>query len=132
MSEPDVEYLSLADLLEIASRTLGDYRIREPGLLALAVARPQMSAFGGDAYPSLLDKGAALMHSLARNHPLVDGNQRLAFLAAWTFFGLNGYALNPPSVDEGEDVVLRVARGELEGEELSDVLRTWLVKRPVR
>lgn len=120
----------MSDVLEIAARTLREFDVREPGLLALAAARPQMSAFGADAYPSLPDKGAGLMHSIARNHPLVDGNKRLAFMSAWTFFGLNGFALNPPSVDEGEDVVLRVARGELEGEELSRVLQSWLVRRP--
>jgi death-on-curing protein len=123
------EYLSMADLGEIASMTLGDYQIRDPGLLASALVRPQMSVFGQDAYPSLADKAAALMHSIARNHCLVDGNKRLAFMAAWTFCGLNGWRLTPPSVDEGENLVLAVARGELDGPELASALSSSMERR---
>jgi len=129
VTDTSFEYLSLADLSQVAGLTLGSYQVREPGLLALAVARPRMSAFGADAYPSLADKGGALMHSLARNHPLVDGNKRLAFMAGWTFFAVNGWRLTPPNVDQGEDMVLRLARGELAGADLSEVLQQWLTRR---
>src|SRR6266516_955683 len=67
--------------------------IREYVLLESAAARPQATAFGGDAYPDLDAKAAALLHSLARNHALVDGNKRLALAAVIAFYGVNGYRL---------------------------------------
>src|SRR3954469_16640917 len=81
-SSPRVEYLDLADLISLARRLLGDPPpIRDVGLLSSAAARPQASAFGEDAYPDLWTKAAALHQSLLKNHALVDGNKRLAWLA---------------------------------------------------
>lgn len=87
---------------------LGEYAVVDAGLLKSVVVRPRMSAFGDDAYPSLASKVAALLHSIARNHCLVAGNERLAFAAAATFCQLNGHRLRPPDVDTGEDVILPV------------------------
>lgn len=64
---------------------LDEVALRDRGLLASAAARPQTTVFGEDAYPSFAEKAAALMHSLARNHPLVDGNRRLAWAATRVF-----------------------------------------------
>ncbi|MGI8596754.1 MAG: type II toxin-antitoxin system death-on-curing family toxin [Thermoleophilaceae bacterium] len=108
-----IEYLSVADLLEIADGVLGEVAVRDRGLLASAAGRPQTTVFGEDAYPRFADKAAALMHSLARNHPLVDGNKRLAWAATRVFCLLNGRDLQL-AVDEAEVLVLAVARGELE------------------
>jgi prophage maintenance system killer protein len=52
-------------------------------------------AFSADAYPDLFTKAAALLHSQARNHPLVDGNKRLAWLATHVFCATNGVELDP-------------------------------------
>lgn len=90
MSGSPVDYLSIDDLLEIAVGVIGDVAIRDQGLLASAAGRPQSSAFGEDAYPTFAGKAAALMHSIARNHALVDGNKRLAWSATRTFCLLNG------------------------------------------
>ncbi len=70
-----MSHLDLDDLLHMASRTLGTFEVRDIGLLESAAARPRSTAFGGDAYPSIDHKAAALLHSVARNHPLVDGNE---------------------------------------------------------
>ena len=67
--------------------------MRDHGLLEAALARPQASAFGADAYESLEAKAGALLHSLARHHALVDGNKRLALAGTIAFSGLNGYRL---------------------------------------
>ena len=83
-------FLTLPDLLHIAERTLGDYAVRDYGLLEAALARPRATAFGKDAYPGLDAKAAALLHSIARNHALIDGNKRLALAAVIAFYGLNG------------------------------------------
>jgi death on curing protein len=64
--------------------------VRDAGLLASALARPQATAFGADAYPDLDAKAAALLHSLARNHGLVDGNKRPALAGVIAFYGVNG------------------------------------------
>ena len=113
MSRQPVDYLSTEDLLEIAVGVLDEVAVRDHGLLSSAAGRPQSSAFGEDAYPTFPTKAAALMHSLARNHALVDGNKRLAWAATRVFCLLNGHDLKF-SVDEAELLVLAVARGELE------------------
>lgn len=106
-------FLDLDDLLHSAQRTLGEVQVRDLGLLESAVARPRSTAFGGDAYPTLHDKAAALVHSLARNHALVDGNERLALAGTIAFLGLNGLRLKLDN-DEAYDLVIAVASGELD------------------
>ena len=104
-------YLSLAELLYVAERTLGlDYAARDYGLLEAAVARSQATVFGKDAYPDLDGKAAALLHSLASNHPLVDGNKRLAWLATVVFLDLNNREVRL-SDDDAFDLVMDVASG---------------------
>ncbi len=107
-------FLDLESLLHVASRTLGgDPAVRDYGLLESALARPQASAFGEDAYPDIHQKAAALLHSLARNHPLVDGNKRTALAATIAFLGMNGIRLTL-SNDDAYDLVMSVATGALE------------------
>jgi death-on-curing protein len=108
-----VIFLDLEDLLHVARRTLGDVEIRDVGLLESASARPRSTAFGEDAYPSIHLKAAALLHSVARNHPLVDGNKRLALAATIAFYGLNGVRLTL-SNDEAYELIMAVAAGQLD------------------
>lgn len=120
-----IDYLSLEDLLEIAEGIIADVGVRDLGLLASAAARPEMSAFGVDAYPSFADKAAALMHSIARNHALVDGNKRLGWSAARIFCLLNGRDV-AFDVDEAEPLVVSVAAGRLEVPEIAAALRAHI------
>lgn len=107
-------YLTLPELLHIASRALGgEPEVRDLGLLDSAAARPQATAFGKDAYPDLDAKAAALLHSLARNHALVDGNKRLALAAVIVFYGVNGRRLTLTN-DEAYDLIIGVAAGHLD------------------
>lgn len=108
-----IDYLTLDDLLEIAEGVIAGVAVRDLGLLASAAARPQMSVFGADAYPTLPEKAAALMHSIARNHALVDGNKRLAWSATRVFLILNGHDLTY-EVDDAERLVVATAAGELD------------------
>ena len=104
------EYLELDDLVGLAAGLLGDPPpIRDLGLLGAAAARPQASAFGEDAYPDVWTKAAALLHSIVKNHPLVDGNKRLGWLACAVFLDLNGIDPTPASNDAIYDLVIRVA-----------------------
>lgn len=107
-------YLTLPELLHIAGRTLGpDYAVRDYGLLEAALARPRATAFGKDAYPDLDAKTAALLHSIARNHALIDGNKRLSLAAVIAFYGLNGRRLTLTN-DQAYDLVMSVAEGRLD------------------
>jgi death-on-curing protein len=108
-----VIYLDLEDLLHVARRTLGEFDVRDVGLLESASARPRATAFGEDAYPTVHRKAAALLHSLARNHPLVDGNERLSLSATIAFYGVNGLRLSL-SNDEAYDLVIAIAAGQLD------------------
>lgn len=106
-------YLGIEELLHVAERTLGEVLVRDPGLLESAVGRPQATVFGEDAYPTLSSKAAALLHSLARNHGLVDGNKRLALAGVIAFLGMNGQRLTL-SNDAAYDLVIAVASGTLD------------------
>jgi death-on-curing protein len=109
-----VIFLTLPELLHVADRTLGpDYAVRDHGLLEAALARPQAAVFGKDAYPTLDTKAAALLHSVARNHALLDGDKRLALAALVAFYGINGRRLTLTN-NEAYDMVMKVASGELD------------------
>jgi death-on-curing protein len=118
-----VIYLTLPELVYIAERsTGGEVAIRDAGLLQAAAARPQASAFGADAYADLDAKAAALLHSLARNHALADGNKRLALGAVIAFYGVNGRRLNLTN-DAAYDLIIQVATGELDSvDEIAAIL----------
>jgi death-on-curing protein len=108
-----VIYLTLPDLLHVAERTLGgDFVVRDYGLLDAAAARPRATAFGKDAYPTLDGKAAALVHSLARNHALIDCNKRLALAALIAFYGAGGRRLTLTN-DAAYDLIIDVATGQL-------------------
>jgi len=129
-----VIYLTLTDLLHVAERTLGhEAAVRDHGLLEAALARPRALVFGGDAYPSLEEKAAALLHSLARNHALADGNKRLALAATLAFLGINGVRLSLTN-DEAYELVIAVAAGRFNdipdlAEMISEGSHTWRTRR---
>jgi death-on-curing protein len=108
----------------LATILLGDPPpIRDVGLLASAAARPQASAFGADAYPDLWAKSAALLQSIVNDHPLVDGNKRLGWLACATFLELNSVAITAAPNDAVFRLVMAVAAGRQTVEEIAEQLR---------
>lgn len=118
------EYLDTEDLVELARRLLGDPPpIRDIGLLGAAAARPQASAFGEDAYPDVWTKAGALLHSVVNNHPLVDGNKRLGWLAAAVFLELNDASVSTTSNDAVYDLVMTVAATDIDVDNIADALR---------
>ena len=109
-----VEYLDTEDLVELARRLLGEpVPLRDIGLLGAAAARPQASAFGEDAYPDVWTKAAALLHSVVGNHPLVDGNKRLGWLATAVFLELNDASVSTAANDDVYALVMDAASGTL-------------------
>jgi death-on-curing protein len=109
-----VIYLTAPELIHIANRVLdGDVTVRDYGLLESATARPRATMFGTDAYETVEEKAAALLHSLVRNHALIDGNRRLAFSATIAFLGVNGRRMTL-SNDQAYELVIEVATGKLD------------------
>lgn len=106
-------FLTLPELLHVAERVLGPgFQVRDHGLLESAVARPQTTLYGEEAYPRLETKAAALLHSVARNHALVDGNKRLSLAATIAFLGVNSFRLTFTN-DEAYELIMAVASGAL-------------------
>ena len=117
----EIEYLELEDIITII-RTLGIGPVRDVGLLDSAVNRPRSSAFGEDAYATLNLKAAALLQSMTKNHALVDGNKRLAWLSTVVFCDLNG--LSPQLTDdEGFLLVCDIASSQLDVGVIAERLR---------
>ncbi|GLY28628.1 type II toxin-antitoxin system death-on-curing family toxin [Kineosporia sp. NBRC 101731] len=109
-----IRYLSVEQALLISRYAVGGpVQVRDIGLLDAAVNRPRAGMFGQEAYPDLLTKAAALLHSLVSNHPLVDGNKRLAWLGTYVFCAKNGVELVPTD-DDAFDLVMAIASGELD------------------
>lgn len=123
MTEPSapVEYLTLEDLLGLVS-WLRAGPVRDLGLLDSACHRPQAGLLGQEAYPTLVAKASALMHSLAGNHALVDGNKRLAWLATADFLWINGHLLDMTD-DEAFELTMSVAAGRLDATGIEKRLR---------
>ncbi len=122
-------FLTLEDVTELGIAMMAeedaDFLIADAGLLDSALMRPQASAFGEPAYPTVLVQAAALMHSLTRNDALVDGNKRMEWAATKLFLRFNDLALRAPSPEVGERFVLDVVDGSLLVPEIAERLASW-------
>lgn len=110
-------YLKL-DILLKALEPTGFY-LKDAGLLESALARPRTTVFGQDAYMTLDLKAAALMHSIIKNHPMVDGNKRTSLLALQIFLGLNGYSVIA-TADDTFDFVIAIATDQVSLDEMAN------------
>jgi death-on-curing protein len=124
-----VRYLTVSDVIRINASEVGDHMLGDFGLLESAVLRPQHTAGGHDAYPDIHRKAAALMHSLIRNHPFIDGNKRTGVLAVVVFYGLNGWAFE---MEDGDVVGLAVdvAEGYIDVDTLAGHLKSSVFPFP--
>jgi death-on-curing protein len=117
-----IVHLSIEQVIDLHDEQLQRYGgatgTRDRGMLESALARPAMTFGGEDLYPDVPAKAAALMHSLALNHPFIDGNKRVAAHAAVVFVNVNGVELMA-SVPELVDITLAVAEGKVEVEALT-------------
>ena len=121
MNNP-IDYLDLHDLIEIGESLIGDFRIRDEGLLESAAMRPQTTIYGEDAYPTFEEKVASLIHSLSRNHALIDGNKRIAWSAGRIFCIMNGRNLKM-LIDDAEKMILDIAKGDIDVAEIAAILK---------
>lgn len=128
-----MRHLTLGEVVELHRRVLlasgGAAGIRDIGLLESALAQPAATFDGTDLHPTLVDKAAALGFSLVANHPFVDGNKRIGHAAMEVFLVLNGYEVHA-SVDDQERLMLAVASGALDREQLTSWLSEHVTKIP--
>ncbi|GGV13557.1 toxin Doc [Kitasatospora herbaricolor] len=110
-----MKYLSVMEILELAEYACQEQEVgvRDLGLLSSAAHRPESQMFGVEAYSGLFEKAAALLHSLAINHPFVDGNKRTAWMSAVVFLDLNGAEMTDIDQDAAYLLVVGVAAGEI-------------------
>jgi death-on-curing protein len=120
-----IRYIEPEQGLAVVAR-LG-LHVRDQGLLFSALARPATSVFGNDAYETLELKAAALISSVARNHALFDGNKRTAWVLTVAFLNINGFDLDMTQ-DEKFDLILAVAQGTLELDDIAAVFARHLVE----
>lgn len=129
-----MKYLTVKDVLLLHNMAIdesgGSHGLRDLGLLESAVARPQASFGGVDLYPNVFLKAGALVHSLLRNHPFVDGNKRSSMYSAMTFLELNGYRFDARQ-KEVVDFALSVENDRLSVEAISEWFKEH-VKRAKR
>jgi death-on-curing protein len=128
-----MRYLTLHEVLEAHERILqqsgGEPSVLNLGALESALAQPRMTFDGQDLYSTLVEKAAALGFSLIQNHPFVDGNKRTAHAAMETFLVLNSYQI-VATVEEQEDIILKVAAGKSSREVFTEWLRQHLQSLP--
>lgn len=123
----NVEFLDTDDLIDLATAFFGGPpAVRDVGLLGAAAARPRTTVLGRDAYPDIWTKAAALLHSIVRNHPLVDGNKRLGWLATAVFLEINGVAASRASNSTVYDLVIDLAEHDRNIEDLATRLQTTI------
>jgi death-on-curing protein len=130
-----IRYVSLAEYLLIAEVVTGTNasvlaRSDRVGLAESALAAPSAAFDGLEAYPRFVDKAAVLVVHLCRNHPLVDGNKRAAFLSLLEFVQSNGRRWLPSAADpnETEQMIVAIAAGEASVVEVA----LWLERRVSR
>lgn len=103
----------------VIEETGGDFGIRDEGLLRAALARPHTSFGGNDLYPTLFEKAAALLESIVRNHPLMDGNKRVAWECFDLTLDLNGYRLAADE-NQGFELIMKVIEHKITVQEIAD------------
>ena len=130
-AEPNhIRYLTASELYNINVEILdGDTLVRDLHLLTSAARRPMITLFGQEQFPTLIDKAAALLHSLAYHHLFMDGNKRTALQAVTIFLNLNGYDLTWDAQTE-YDFILDVAQGKYDVPAIADFLKSFLRPRP--
>ncbi|RFU66809.1 type II toxin-antitoxin system death-on-curing family toxin [Bacillus sp. V59.32b] len=133
-----MHYLSAEHVIFLNSHQINLYTpgemmgVKDYKLLESAVNRPKQSAFGEDAYPTIIEKAAALYESVAKNHAFHNANKRTAFAGLYMFLGLNGFHLKVHPKQAEDFTVRMVADKEspVSFDEVCDWIETYIQKRP--
>jgi death-on-curing protein len=118
-------YLELEDALQQIS--VAGFYVKDLGLLDSALARPRTTLFGDDAYPTLELKAAAMVHSIIKNHAMVDGNKRTSWFMLSSFLYINGYFIEM-TADQGMEFTLGIATDKLTLDEAATMIRQHMVE----
>ena len=121
-----IKYLDLEDAIQLVGAV--GFFVKDLGLLDSALARPKTSIFGEDAYTTLELKGASLMHSVIKNHPMIDGNKRTAWILMVTFMALNGLDVEM-TTETGMMLAIGLATDELTLDQAAELIKNYLVPR---
>ena len=128
-----MRYLNLPELIELHRRLIEDTGgaegLRDLHGLESAIAQPRASFGGKELYPTLAEKAAAICYSLVLNHPFFDGNKRVGHAAMETFLLLNGSELDA-TIDEAEQIILKLASGTLKRDQLTHWIWDHITDRP--
>ena len=116
-------FLDVEDLVSIVDE-IGVGPVRDLGILDSAAQRPQTFLGGQYVYRDECEMAAALLESIGRNHPLVDGNKRLGWVATYTFLALNSLDLDAPE-DDAYNLVVGVVTGNIPLSVSAESLRGW-------
>ncbi len=111
----------------IVHATGGSIGLRDAGALAMCVTKPFQSFGGKETYPDVFSKAAAVLESIARNHPFIDGNKRTAFISAVRVIERNGYLTHFDNRDV-EEMMVRIV---VEKTPLEEIV-AWLKKNSTK
>lgn len=121
-----MRWLTLDEILHIHQRVIettgGEQGVLSLSALEASLFRPLASFEGVDAFSDFLEKIAALIHGIITSHPFVDGNKRVALVAADVCLRMNGMRIRPSS--EVEEFFWAIARGERDVNAIAQWLRT--------
>jgi death-on-curing protein len=121
-----IYYLSASDLYNLNDEVTGGHtHVRDIHLLHSAAKRPTLTVFGEEQFPTITDKAAALLHSLAYHHLFADGNKRTALRAVTLFLRANGYLLTWDDKTE-YDFILEIAQGKYDAEQVAERLKAYI------
>jgi len=127
-----IKFLSIDQVLFIHDQAVkrfgGSFGVRDLGLIESAIGRPQATFGSQYLYENIFDMAGALLQSLLKNHPFVDGNKRTALTSAGMFLKLNGYKLENSHQEEVEFAVT-VDNKNLSIEQISGWLKEHCVKK---
>jgi len=125
-------YLTLQEAIvlyeDVIKETGGMFGVQNLGALESSLAQPYEIIYGVVRFPNIEDKAAALIFSIVRNHPFVDGNKRAGKIMMEKFLELNGFEISS-TVDEQEQIILQLASGEMRREEITEWLKSHIVEK---
>ena len=124
--KPSIRYLTASDLYNLNDEvTDGHTFVRDLHLLNSAAARPTLVLFGEAQFPTLIDKAASLLHSVAYHHLFADGNKRTALRAVTLFLHVNGCRLTWDDADRAA-LILEIAQGKYDVPQIAERLADYV------
>ncbi|WP_258232071.1 type II toxin-antitoxin system death-on-curing family toxin [Priestia megaterium] len=122
-----IKYLTIDQVIEINKRMILMYNdneqigVKDRGLLESAVYKPQQTLFEKDAYKTIYDKAAVLLHSIAKNHAFYNGNKRTALMSMIVFLYTNGLKFTM-SDSKADEFVVRIVKNEFTLETIAEFI----------